>query len=540
MAPGFAPAPAPSVAPTTSAGTTADSQSAAPVCVSPVAAPDSMTAPSSPANPVTEIQAANAPRRRSREFKTLSVLMPVHNERWTLEPALERVLAVSLPLELEVIVLDEGSTDGGPEFVEQVAESDGRVRLVRVGTAATGTSGRRGKGAAIRRGIEEMQGDVAIVQDADLEYDPNEYARLLQPILDGEADAVYGSRTSGAERRVRSFWHWLANRLLTLLSNLLNDVNLSDMQTCYKMVRADLLRELRLTSESFEYEAELTTRLAQWGAIVYETPVRYRGRRLPRGKRPGAWDGLKAVWELARCRFLDTQFTRHTGMFVLRSVDRAQRYNRWLIAQVAPFLGRRMVEAGSGIGNLSQLLTEREFLKLVDHDPMYLAMLEERFSDLKNVKVARCDLEHPGFEEDWLDDRLDTVFCSNVLEHLGPHKKILESYHRALTSGGHCVIIVPAEPKFYTQLDTSLGHHRRYRRAELAALMRSVGFEIVHTQQVCKVGSLAWLFNGHVLRRRELTPRQMIWFDRLWPVLRLLDYVLPVPGMSLIVVGRKQ
>lgn len=486
-----------------------------------------------PAEDTAALQAANAPRRRSADFKTLSVLMPVYNERWTLEEALQRVLAAPVPLELEVIVVDDGSTDGSAEAVRTIAEKEPRVRLLRLDK-------HQGKGAAIRHALGQMRGDVAVVQDADLEYDPGDYAGLLQPILDGEADAVFGSRFSGAKRRVRSFWHSMANRLLTRLCNLLGDLNLSDMQTCYKMVRADLLRELRLTSRGFQFEAELTMRLAQWGARIYEIPVSYRGRKLLRGKRPRRRDALLAVWEMVRCRFLDTRFTDHTGMYVLRSVDRAQRYNRWVISRVAPFLGRRVVEAGAGIGNLSQLLVDRDHLKLVDHDPMYLAMLQDRFADLRNVHVAACDLERPDFDKDWRPDRLDTVFCSNVLEHLGPHREILESFHRALTPGGHCIIIVPADPRLYTVLDAALGHHRRYRREELADLMRSVGFDVVYTEQMCKAGSLAWLVSGRFLRRDRLTPRQMLWFDRLWPILRPFDYILPAPGMSLIAVGRKR
>jgi glycosyltransferase involved in cell wall biosynthesis len=475
---------------------------------------------------------ANAPRRRTRQLHKLSVLVPLCNERWTIEPLLRRVLSAPVSLELEVIVVDDGSTDGSAEVVERLIESDRRIKLVRQPQNV-------GKGAAVRRAIEEMTGDVAIIQDADLEYDPNDFPQLLKPILDGDADAVFGSRFAGQTRRVLFFWHSLGNKLLTLLANVLNDLNLTDMETCYKAVRADILRELRLTRNGFEIEPELTSRLAQWGARIFETPVSYRGRRVVEGKKTRAIDGLRAIWELLRSKFVDNRFTRHTGMYVLRSVDNAKRYNRWLLKQVAPFMGQRVAEAGAGIGCLSQLLLDRERLLLVDHDPIYLAMLEDRFGAMGNVRVQETDLTRPGFEQCW-NEPLDTIFCSNVLEHLGPHQEILSSFHRALEPGGHCIIIVPAEPKLFTPLDESLGHHRRYQASELRGLMEAAGFEVVYQQQMCKAGAAGWWLNGRVLRRRNLTPRQMIWFDRLWPVLKPLDRVLPWPGMSLICVGRKK
>jgi SAM-dependent methyltransferase len=462
----------------------------------------------------------------------LSVLVPLYNERWTVERILREVLHAPVPLEMEVIVVDDGSTDGSAEVVEEMTRSDARLKLVR-------QPRNLGKGAAVRRAVEEMTGDVAIIQDADLEYDPRQYMQLLQPILDGDADAVYGSRFAGANRRVLLFWHSLGNKLLTLLANMLNDLNLTDMETCYKAVRADILRELRLTRNDFAIEPELTSRLAQWGARIFETPVNYRGRRLAEGKKTRAVDGLRAIWELARCRFFDTRFTHHTGMHVLGSMDNAKSYNRWLLKQVAPYLGQRLAEAGAGIGCLRQMLLNRERLLLVDHDPIYLAMLEDRFGYRGNVRVQETDLTKPHFEEAW-QERLDTIFCSNVLEHLGPHREILASFQRALEPDGHCIIIVPAEPRLFTPLDESLGHHRRYRAAELRGLMESVGFEVVEQRQFCKAGAAAWWFNGRVLRRRELTPRQMVWFDRLWPVLRLLDWMLPWRGMSLVCVGRKK
>lgn len=474
---------------------------------------------------------ANAPRRRARQLTKLSVIVPLYNERWTVGAILRQALAVRLPLDLEVIVIDDASTDGSDEIVAQLAAEDPRVTLLR-------QPSNLGKGAAVRRGIDHMTGDVAVVQDADLEYDPADYAKLLQPLLDGDADAVFGSRFTSPSRRVLLFWHSLGNKFLTFLTNVLNDLNLTDMETCYKAVRADILRELKLRSNGFTIEPELTARLAQWGARIFETPVRYRGRRFAEGKKTRAVDGLRAIWELLRCRFLDTKFTRHTGMHVLRSVDNAKRYNRFLLQQVAPYMGQRVAEAGSGIGCLSQLLLDRERLLLIDHDPIYVAMLEDRFGAMGNVRVQQTDLTEPNFEAAW-DEPLDTVFCSNVLEHLGPHDEILASFHRALEPGGHCIIIVPAEPALFTPLDESLGHHRRYQASELRELMQKAGFEIVHQQQQCKAGAAGWWFNGRVLGRRELTPGQMIWFDRLWPVLRPLDRVLPWPGMSLICVGRK-
>ena len=194
-----------------------------------------------------------------RCVRKLSVLVPLYNERWTLATIIRRVLAVPLDLELELIVVDDGSSDGSWEELQRVAAADPRIRTFR-------HDRNRGKGAAIRTAIAQMTGDVAVVQDADLEYDPNDYLRLLAPIRDGRADAVFGSRFAGETHRVLYFWHSVGNKLLTMLSNMANDVNLTDMETCYKMVRADVLRRLRLRSNTFTLEPEITCRLAQWGA----------------------------------------------------------------------------------------------------------------------------------------------------------------------------------------------------------------------------------------------------------------------------------
>ena len=482
---------------------------------------------------IDAISQANQAREWNTAIKRLSVLIPIYNECWTLEEILTRVLSSPVDLELEIIAVDDGSTDGSWEILEAVAQRDSRIRAFR-------HAQNLGKGAAIQTAIASMTGDVAVIQDADLEYDPRDYSRLLQPILEGQADAVFGSRFTGTPRRVLMFWHSLANRFLTFLSNVLNDLNLTDMETCYKMVRADVLKQLSLKGRSFTIEPELTCRLAQWGARIFEVPISYSGRTYQDEKKVGTLDGFKAIGAMLRCRFWDTRFTTHTGMYVLKSVSRARSYNHWVLNQCGPYLGSAVLEAGAGIGNVSSLLLDRKRLVLVDHDPVHVSQLNDRFGSRSNVRTVRGDLTDPQVAALWRDEKLDTIFCSNVLEHLEPDQQVLQSFQESLEVGGHCVIIVPAGPRLYTPLDEALGHYRRYTAGELRGKMEAAGFHVVCTKQFCKAGALAWWFNGRILKRRHLTPRQMIWFDRFWPVSKLLDTILPISGMSLMMIGRRQ
>jgi glycosyltransferase involved in cell wall biosynthesis len=237
-----------------------------------------------------------ASRPFGRPIRRLSVLMPIYNEERTLAEIVERVLASPVAIEIELVAVDDASTDGSWQILERLAAGDSRIRAL-----CQPQNG--GKGAAIRTAIERMTGDVAIVQDADLEYDPIEYPALLQPILDGKADAVYGSRFVGQSRPIISFWHTLINRFLTLLSNVLNDQNLTDMETCYKMVRADILKGLHLSCNSFTFEPELTCRLAQCRARIYEVPISYRARTYEEGKKIRAIDGVRAIVALVYSKY---------------------------------------------------------------------------------------------------------------------------------------------------------------------------------------------------------------------------------------------
>jgi len=463
----------------------------------------------------------------------LSVLMPIFNERWTIAEVIARVFAAPVDTDIEIIAVDDCSTDGSGEYLEQLAANEPRLHVVR-------HAKNQGKGAAIRTAIGHMSGDVCLIQDADLEYDPQDYPKLLAPILAGEADCVFGSRYASNTRRVASFWHRQVNRVLTTASNMLTDLNLTDMETCYKAFKADVLKQLRLESNTFTIEPELTCRLSQWGARIHEVPIEYRGRSFAEGKKIRPFDGVKAFARMLKTRFIDPKFTDHTGLYVLKAMERANTYNSWVLKNCQQFLGKRLLEAGAGIGNLSTQLLNRERLLLVDYDDLYVERLKARFAHRSSVRVLQTDLTDTACIEEWQNEQLDTIVCSNVLEHLEPDQQVLQSFSDSLIDGGHCLIVVPAIPKLHNGLDEDLGHFRRYTKDELRGKMEAAGFEIAHEQQFCKVGAAGWWFNGSVLGRRHLSPFQMKMFDRLWPMLQHFDKVLPWNGMSLAMVGKKK
>jgi glycosyltransferase involved in cell wall biosynthesis len=215
----------------------------------------------------------------------VSIVIPVYNECETILQLLAAVRAV--PLDKEIVLVDDGSTDGTRDILAGVADSDTRVIF---------HEKNRGKGAALRTGFRAVTGDLIIIQDADLEYDPADYCKLLQPILDGKADVVYGSRFVGGEQhRVLFFWHMLGNKFLTLLSNMLSNLNLTDMETCYKVFRREILEQISLQEERFGFEPEITAKVARLQARIYEVGISYAGRTYHEGKKIGWKDGISAL-----------------------------------------------------------------------------------------------------------------------------------------------------------------------------------------------------------------------------------------------------
>lgn len=224
---------------------------------------------------------------------SISVIIPVYNERATILEILKKVQEVDL--DKEIIVVDDGSTDGTWELLEEVKEN---VVLLRHNV-------NRGKGAAIRTALPHVHNNIVLVQDADLEYDPADYPNLVCPIVEGKADVVYGSRFLGGPHRVLFFWHSVGNRVLTLVSNMFTDLSLTDMESGYKVFRADVIKELRLRSDRFGFEPEVTAKIAKGGFRIYEVPIVYHGRTYQEGKKITWKDGLMALYYIVRFRFFD-------------------------------------------------------------------------------------------------------------------------------------------------------------------------------------------------------------------------------------------
>ena len=457
----------------------------------------------------------------------LSVVMPVFNEGRTLRKIVDRVLSAPVDGEIELICINDGSTDVTAEILEELKSQDDRIHVIT-------HSFNMGKGRAIRSAIARLTGDIAIIQDADLEYDPADYPRVIAPIVDGKADAVYGSRFAASEqRRVLFFWHALGNRILTMLSNMANDLNLTDMETCYKAVRSDVLKSLRLTQDRFGFEPEVTARLAQWGARIYEVPISYHGRTYAEGKNIGWRDGVEAIWLIFKFRFIDTRATDEDAVVTRQSLGRAPRFREWILDRFAPYLGARVLEVNAGPGHTTSHLLDRELLVVTDSDPVHVETLRRRFGHLENLEVSMLDLGKQGCDY----EGLDTALLFDGLQRVDEPKDLLAQVGSCVDSGGHVLIQVPAGKDLFGATDESVGHVRRFDRDEIEDVVRAAGLELVSIQSFNRLGRLGWMLH-HVVGGGRISVAEARGFDLLVPLAKKLDTFGPADGLSWLAVCR--
>jgi len=458
---------------------------------------------------------------------TLSVLMPVYNEARTLRTIVQRVLASPVDCEIELVCVDDCSGDNSLEILRELATHDDRIKVIAQPV-------NMGKGKAIRTAIDNMTGDIGIIQDADLEYDPEEYPKVIRPLLDGKADAVFGSRFASSEvRRVLFFWHALGNRILTMCSNMANDLNLTDMETCYKAVRGDVLKRLRLTSDRFGLEPELTARLAQWGARIYEVPISYHGRTYAEGKNIGWRDGVEALWLIFKFRFLDTKATNEASVVTRQSLGRATRFRKWSLERFGDHLGQRVIEVNAGPGHSTSHLIDRETLLVTDTDPVHVETLRRRFGHLENVEVRLHDFQVHSMEP----DGFDTAILFDGLQRATEPKGLLANVAAGIESGGKVLIQVPADPHLFGETDRAAGHVRRFDQEDVEELVRAAGLQLVMLEPFNRLGVVGWrLQNG--LGGGGISPASARVFDLMVPLAKRLDSAGIGSGLSWLAVAQ--
>ena len=465
----------------------------------------------------------------------LSILIPVFNERTVLERSLAQVLAAPLPenMDRELVIVDDCSTDGSYSILEHLAATDHRLRLIR-------HECNRGKGAAVRTAIDNARGDFCLVQDADLEYDPFEYPKLLRPLLDGHADAVFGSRyMAGEQTRILPFWHSMINKGLTLISNMFCNLNLTDMETCYKAFRTDLLKSIPIRSNRFGFEPEITMKCSKRKFRIYEVPISYHGRTYEEGKKIGWKDGLKAFGVILYFWLIDDLYVEPYGRAFLNNLTGTPQYLSWTAQIIRRHAGDTVFEIGAGIGNITGRLMGRRLQYVsAEKDPLYLHALRNRFLRTPNVVVTRLDPVDPSHYEPW-HTSFETALCLNVLEYSDNPDSVVESLAGVLKPQGTLVTLVPQSPSLYGSVDRTLGHKRRFTEPEIVATLEKAGFSVDRVYQLNKIGKPAWWLYSAVLHRQHISKVTLKLFDKTVWFWRRAESILPWRGLSLIVIARK-
>jgi glycosyltransferase involved in cell wall biosynthesis len=474
---------------------------------------------------------------------TLSVVVPVHNEQYLVEASLLRLLDLTkspLLTRIQVIVVDDGSSDQTSAVLERFqkhlpADSSGAIEWLFLRHERN-----QGKGGAVRTGIEHADCDLCVVHDADLEYHPRDLLQMLPLFLHENADAVFGSRfMAGGFKRALFFKHSVGNHILTLLCDLACDLNLTDMETCYKMVRTDLLRTIPLVSSDFRIEPELTIKLAKRGANIFEVPISYSGRTYQEGKKIGWKDGVRALGAIVRFKVSDLICKPDQyGSEVSVRLGRAPNYSRWLADLVRPQLGSQVLEIGAGTGSLTVQLIPRAQYWACDGNPLFVRALRKLIVTRPYLAAAVVDPADPSSFP--AGHAFETVICHNVLEHVDDDVGVLRGIGNSVGESGRIVVLLPNAPGLFGAIDRSLGHRRRYTRAQIRALAENAGLQCVTIIPFNRFCYVPWWVAGRLLRRRHFTLLQVKLVNWIAPVLRRLDRFVPAPPLSWIAVFAKR
>lgn len=474
---------------------------------------------------------------------SLSILVPAYNEQYLIASSLRRleVLGESNLLDqIQVIVVDDCSRDQTPDAIAAFREGlspdfgNGKFQWLFLRHDHN-----QGKGGAVRTAIDHAQCELSVIHDADLEYHPRDLLQMIPLFFGEDADAVFGSRfLAGGFKRALFFRHSIANHVLTFLCDLACDLNLTDMETCYKMVRTELLRSIPLVSRDFRIEPELTIKLAKRGARIFEVPISYSGRTYQEGKKIGWKDGIKALG--AVIKFAVTENICKHDQFASELVPRLSRSNRlntWLADSIRPYVGEEVLELGAGVGHVTTHLIPRKSYWAADANPLFVRELEKLQATRPYLRPACIHPSEPSTFP--LNERFDTIICRNVLEHVHDDTLVLQSVAGMLRPGGRAILVVPQGPRMLGSLDNALAVFRRYDRARIEELALKSRLRLKVIEPFNRAGSPGWWLNSRILGRQRFGLFQMKLFDIFVPLARRLDGLLPFPPMTLVAVLEK-
>ena len=473
---------------------------------------------------------------------SLSVLVPAYNEEYLIEESLKRMLVLDESPHLskiQIIVVNDGSTDRTVEVIERFFQEI-KGKYDKLEWILINHPKNLGKGKAIQTALSHAKCEISIIHDADLEYHPKDILRMIPLFSEEGADAVYGSRFAVAQyRRVLMYRHQLGNKLITFFSNLISNLNLTDIETCYKAIRTNLLKSIPIRSNDFRFEAEITIKLAKRNARIFEVPISYSGRTYEEGKKIGWRDGLKAIWAILKFGISDDIFTEdELGSKILLRLSRAGKFNSWQADEIKPYVGQNVLEIGAGIGNISKKLIPRRSYHATDINPYYLQVINNLKINKPYLSISLLDLNDISTFNGHRN-AFDTVICLNVIEHLDDDEQAMRNIADLLDNKGRAIVLVPRGQWLFGSQDKVLGHRRRYSERRLKELCDKAGLKIKKIISFNRISTLPWLINGKIFRRRTFGRFQILIMNLFVPIFRRIDKFLPWPSLSLIAILEK-